>query len=148
MKIKIEYTKGNTSKEDLMMLKNFIEKKKIDTLKKVEIGTTKPKAGQMGPGIASALSALLSSATGPLQTLAEALVEIVRLKRSEIRITGVSGAEICISGKVKEKDLKDAIEKFYIQEKANVKTGAKREKKAATPPPPPADNKDKAEEKK
>ena len=135
MKIKIEYSKAKDSKEDILALKAFIEKKKISDVKKVEIASEKPKKGEMGPGIASALTALLGSVTGPLTTLAEALVEWVRLKRSEIRITGVSGAEICISGKVKNQDLHDAIQKFFVQEQANVKAGAKREKK--TPPPPP-----------
>ena len=145
MKIKIEYAKDNASKEDIMALKAFIEKKNGGSVKKVELASKKAKKGEMGPGIVSGLTALIGSATGPLTTIAEALVEWVRLKRSEIRITGVSGAEICISGKVKNDDLHQAIEKFFIQEKENTKSGAKREKKSVTPPPPPPD---KQEEKK
>ncbi|MBQ3690656.1 MAG: hypothetical protein II937_12470 [Bacteroidales bacterium] len=139
MKIKIEYSKAKVSKEDILALKTFIEKKKISDVKKVEIASEKPKKGEMGPGIASALTALLGSVTGPLTALAEALVEWVRLKRSEIRIVGVSGAEICISGKVKNQDLHDAIQNFFLQEKTNVKTGAKRERKSPPPPPAPAE---------
>ncbi|MBR4267275.1 MAG: hypothetical protein IKQ46_14565 [Bacteroidales bacterium] len=141
MKIKIEYTKGNASSEDLMAMKTFIEKKKVDTLKKVEVATKKPKKGEMGPGLANALTALIGAATGPLTTLAEALVELVKLKRSEVRIVGTSGAEIFISGKLKKNELNDAIVKFYAQESANVKKGAKREKKSAPPTPPQAEAK-------
>jgi hypothetical protein len=39
---------------------------------------------------------------------------------------------------VKEKDLHDAIEKFYAQEKANVKASVKRAKQSTTTPPPPS----------
>ena len=142
MKIKIDFAKGNASKEDTLALKKFIEQKRIEGLKKVELASSKPQKGEMGPGILSGLTALMGSLTGPFSVLAEALVEFVRLKRSEIRITGVSGAEICISGKVKNNDLHEAIENFFAQEKSNVKTGAKREKKTP-PPPPPAENQDK-----
>ena len=138
MKVKIEYVKGGKSKEDLMALKTFIEKKKITGVSKVGLATQKPKNGEMGAGIVPALTALLGSATEPLTTLALALVEMVKLKRSEIRLTGTSGAELCISGKVKDKDLHDAIEKFFEQEKSNVKTGARRSAKTTPPPPPPA----------
>lgn len=145
MKVKIEYAKGNPTKEDLMALQAFIERKKIKGVSRVGLATTRPKKGEMGSGIASALSALIGSATEPLTTLAMALVEWVKLKRSEIRLVGTSGAEICISGKVKDKDLQNALEKFFIQEKANVKAGAKRASKPAPPPPPqaqqPGDNK-------
>ena len=136
MKINIEYTKDKASKEDILALKTFIEKKANDSVKKIEIASKKAKKGEMGPGIVSGLTALLGSATGPLTTIAEALVEWVRLKRSEVRITGVSGAEIYISGKVKKEDLHQTIERFFAQEKENVKTGAKREKKLPPPPPP------------
>lgn len=145
MKVKIEYAKGNPTKEDLMALQAFIERKKIKGVSRVGLATMRPKKGEMGSGIASALSALIGSATEPLTTLAMALVEWVKLKRSEIRLVGTSGAEICISGKVKDKDLQNALEKFFIQEKANVKAGAKRASKPAPPPPPqaqqPGDNK-------
>ncbi|MCQ2250688.1 MAG: hypothetical protein MJZ66_06225 [Bacteroidales bacterium] len=138
MKIQIEYVKGTPSKEDLMALKAHIEKKKIKDLKKVEAATIKPKKGEMGAGLIPALTGLIGSATEPLTTLCMTLVEWVKLKRSDIRIIGASGAEICISGKLKEKDLTDALEKFYAQEKTNVKTGAKRGG-APKPPAPPAD---------
>jgi hypothetical protein len=145
MKVKIEYAKGNPTKEDLMALQAFIERKKIKGVSRVGLATTRPKKGEMGSGIASALSALIGSATEPLTTLAMALVEWVKLKRSEIRLVGTSGAEICISGKVKDKDLQNALEKFFMQEKANVKAGAKRASKPTPPPPPqaqqPGDNK-------
>ena len=49
MKIKIEYSKAKVSKEDVLALKTFIEKKKISDLKKVEIASEKPKKGEMGP---------------------------------------------------------------------------------------------------
>ncbi|MBQ5551272.1 MAG: hypothetical protein IIT32_09430, partial [Bacteroidales bacterium] len=52
------------------------------------------------------------------------------------RLVGTSGAEICISGKVKDKDLQNALEKFFTQEKANVKAGAKRASRSVPPPPP------------
>ncbi|MBR3713507.1 MAG: hypothetical protein IKM98_09970 [Bacteroidales bacterium] len=136
MKVKIEYAKGETSKEDLMALQSFIERKKIKGVSKVGLATQRPKKGEMGAGIASALTALIGSATEPLTTLAMALVEWVKLERSEIRLVGTSGAEICISGKVKDKDLQNALEKFFTQEKANVKAGAKRASRP-TPPPPP-----------
>ncbi|MBO7439025.1 MAG: hypothetical protein J6U21_05035 [Bacteroidales bacterium] len=142
MKVKIEYTKGETTKEDLLALQGFIERQKIKGVSRVGVATQRPKKGQMGSGIVSALSALVSSATGPLSALAMALVEWVKLKRSEIRLTGTSGAELVISGKVKEKDLENAIEKFFTQEKANVKAGAKRSK-PTPPPPPPAQNEEK-----
>lgn len=148
MKIQIEYSKGKASKEDIMALKTFIEKKASEGVKKVEIASSKPKKGEMGPGIISGITALIGSATGPLTTIAQALVEWVRLKRTEIKITGVSGAEICISGKVKTDDLHQAIEKFFIQEKENTKTGTKREKKSTPltpPPPPPAQEENKKE---
>lgn len=145
MKVKIEYAKGNPTKEDLMALQAFIERQKIKGVSRVGLATTRPKKGEMGSGIASALSALIGSATEPLTTLAMALVEWVKLKRSEIRLVGTSGAEICISGKVKDKDLQNALEKFFMQEKANVKAGAKRASKPTPPPPPqaqqPGDNK-------
>ncbi len=141
MKIKIEYVKGTPTKEDLMALKTHIEKKKIKDLKKIEAATIKPKKGEMGAGIIPALTGLISSATEPLTTLCMTLVEWVKLKRSDIRIVGVSGAEICISGKVKEKDLTDALEKFYAQEAANVKAGAKRGGGAPKPPAPAEEKK-------
>lgn len=142
MKIKIEYAKGTASKEDLMALKTFIEKKKVKDLKKVEVATVKPKAGQMGAGLLPALTGLIGSATEPLTTLAMAMVEWVKLKRSDIRLVGASGAELCISGKVKQKDLEDAIANFYAQEKANTKAGAKRSSAPKTQAPAP-DDKDK-----
>ena len=145
MKVKIEYTKGNPTKEDLMALKEFIERKKIKGVSRVALATQRPKKGEMGAGIVPALTALVGSATEPLTTLAMALVEWVKLKRSEIRLVGTSGAEICISGKVKDKDLENALEKFFTQEKANVKAGAKRASRPTPPPPPqgqqPGDNK-------
>ena len=136
MKVKLEYAKGDASKEDLMALQSFIERKKIKGVSRVGLATQRPKKGEMGAGIVPALTALVGSATEPLTTLAMALVEWVKLKRSEIRLVGTSGAEICISGKVKDKDLQNALEKFFTQEKANVKAGAKRASRP-TPPPPP-----------
>lgn len=138
MKVKIEYVKGVTTKEDLLALKNAIDKKNINGVNKVEVSTQKPKKGEMGAGILPALSALIGSATQPLTSLVMVLVEMVKLKRSEIKITGSSGAELYISGKVKEKDLHEAIEKFYAQEKANVKASVKRTKQDTTTPPPPS----------
>jgi len=140
MKIQIEYVKGTPTKEDLIALKAYIDKKKIKDLKKVEAATIKPKKGEMGAGLLPALTGLIGAATEPISVLCNALVEWVKLKRSDIRIIGASGAEICISGKVKEAELKSAIEQFYAQEKTNVKTGAKRASKSA-PPPPAADDK-------
>jgi hypothetical protein len=142
MKVKIEYTKGETTKEDLLALQGYIERQKIKGVSRVGIATQRPKKGQMGAGLVPALTALVGSATEPLTTLMMALVEWVKLKRSEIRLTGASGAEICISGKVKEKDLQNALEKFFTQEKANVKTSVKRSK-PTPPPPPPAQNEEK-----
>jgi hypothetical protein len=128
-----------------MALQSFIERKKIKGVSKVGLATQRPKKGEMGAGIVPALTALVGSATEPLTTLAMALVEWVKLKRSEIRLVGTSGAEICISGKVKDKDLENALEKFFTQEKANVKAGAKRASRPTPPPPPqgqqPGDNK-------
>lgn len=136
MKVKIEYAKGSPSKDDLLALKSFIERKNIKGVSRVGLATQRPKKGEMGAGIIPALTALVGSVTDPLTAMAHALVEWVKLKRSEIRLTGTSGAELYISGKVKEKDLESAIEKFFAQEKSNAKTGAKRAKQA-TPPPPP-----------
>ena len=127
MKVKIEYTKGNPTKEDLLALKEFIERKKIKGVSRVALATQKPKKGEMGAGLIPALTALigsLGSLANPFTELAHTLVEMVKLKRSEIRLTGTSGAELCISGKVKEKDLQNAIEQFFAQEKANVTTSA------------------------
>ncbi len=137
MKVKIEYTKGKTTKEDLLALKSYIDKKKIKGVTKVELATVKPKKGEMGAGIVPALTAMIGSLADPFTALAHSLVEMVKLKRSEIRLTGTSGAELYISGKVKEKDLESAIEKFFAQEKSNTKAGAKRAKQAAQPPQPP-----------
>lgn len=145
MKVKIEYTKGETTKEDLLALKEFIERKKIKGVSRVGIATQRPKKGQMGAGLIPALTALvgsLGSLANPFTELAHSLVEWVKLKRSEIRLVGVSGAELFISGKVKEKDLQNAIEKFFAQENANVKAGVKRSK-PTPPPPPPAQNEEK-----
>ncbi len=145
MKVKIEYTKGETTKEDLLKLKEFIEKKKINGVSKVALATTRPKKGEMGAGIIPALTAMigsLGSLANPFTELAHSLVEMVRLKRSEIRLTGTSGAELYISGKVKEKDLEKAIENFFAQEKSNVKAGAKRAKQPTPPPPPAAQQQD------
>ncbi|MBQ1698816.1 MAG: hypothetical protein II075_13150 [Bacteroidales bacterium] len=146
MKVKIEYTKGDVTKEDLLALKEFIERKKIKGVSRVSLATQRPKKGEMGAGLIPALTALigsLGSLANPFTELAHTLVEMVKLKRSEIRLTGTSGAELCISGKVKEKDLQNAIEKFFEQEKANVKAGSKRATKPTPPPPPPAQNEEK-----
>jgi hypothetical protein len=146
MKVKLEYAKGDASKEDLMALQSFIERKKIKGVSRVGLATQRPKKGEMGAGLIPALTALigsLGSLANPFTELAHTLVEMVKLKRSEIRLTGTSGAELCISGKVKEKDLQNAIEKFFEQEKANVKAGSKRATKPTPPPPPPAQNEEK-----
>jgi len=142
MKVRIEYANANSTQEDLLGLKEFIAGKKIEGVSRVSIATAKAVKGAAGEGLASAVTAVLGTVTGALTRLMDALVEWVKLKRSEIRITGTSGAEICISGKVKEKDLEKALEKFYAQEKANVKAGAQRATKP-TPPPPPAKNDEK-----
>ena len=139
MKVKIEYTKGKTTKEDLLALKTYIEKQKIKGVSRVALATEKPKKGEMGAGIMPALTAMIGSLADPFTALAHSLVEMVKLKRSEIRLTGTSGAELYISGKVNEKDLESAIEKFFAQEKSNVKTGAKRNKQSTPPPPPQAE---------
>lgn len=123
-----------------MALKSHIEKKKIDGVKKVEIGTLKPKKGEMGAGIGTFISATIGSLTEPLAVMAQALVELVKLKRSDIRIVGASGAEIVVSGKLKKDELSNALANFYAQEKANVKTGAKRGG-ASKPAAPPAEEK-------
>lgn len=146
MKVKIEYVKGGNSREDLLALKEFIERKKINGVSRVQVATSRPKKGEMGAGLIPALTALigsLGSLANPFTELAHSLVEMVKLKRSEIRLTGTSGAELCISGKVKEKDLQNAIEKFFEQEKSNVKAGAKRARQATPPPPPPVQNEEK-----
>lgn len=139
MKVKIEYTKGKTTKEDLLALKTYIEKQKIKGVSRVALATEKPKKGEMGAGIMPALTAMIGSLADPFTALAHSLVEMVKLKRSEIRLTGTSGAELYISGKVNEKDLESAIEKFFAQEKSNVKTGAKRTKQSTPPPSPQAE---------
>jgi len=45
MKVKIEYAKGNPTKEDLMALQAFIERKKIKCVSRVGIATTRTKKG-------------------------------------------------------------------------------------------------------
>lgn len=151
MKVKIEYTKGKPTKEDLLALKEYINKKKIKGVTRVSLATVAPKAGEMGAGILPALTAMigsLGSLANPFTELAHSLVEMVKLKRSEIRITGTSGAELFISGKVKEKDLQNAIENFFAQENANVKAGSKRAKQSVLPPPPPQGEKKADDDKK
>ena len=142
MKVKIEYTKGETTKEDLLELKTYIESKKIKGVSRVTVAMAKPTKSGVA-GIVPAVTAVVSSLTEPLTRMMDILVEWVKLKRSEIRLVGTSGAELCISGKVKEKDLQNALAKFYEQEKANVKVGAKRATKPTPPPPPPAKNEEK-----
>ncbi|MBO4771274.1 MAG: hypothetical protein J5595_01915 [Bacteroidales bacterium] len=142
MKVRIEYANANSTQEDLLGLKEFIAGKKIEGVSRVSIATAKAVKGAAGEGLASAVTAVLGTVTGALTRLMDALVEWVKLKRSEIRITGTSGAEICISGKVKEKDLEKALEKFYAQEKSNVNAGAQLATKP-TPPPQPAKNDEK-----
>lgn len=134
MKVKIEYTKGKNTKEDILALKEYIQQKKIKGVTRVALATPKLVKDEVGVGVVPAITAMVGSLTDPLTELAHSLVEMVKLKRSEIRLSGISGAELYISGKVKEKDLENAIQQFFNQEKANVKVGVKREKQPSLPP--------------
>ncbi|MCQ2973383.1 MAG: hypothetical protein MJ211_01080 [Bacteroidales bacterium] len=146
MKIKIEYKDQNKfGKEDLLSMKQFIEQKRISGLKKIDFTKPRVKKGEMGGGIGTALAALIGSATGPLTTLAQALVEWVQLHRSDIKIKlGDGGEEVVISANIRrsKKAINEIIETVVnksVELRQKAPLAVKGNDKPLPPPPIPND---------
>ena len=134
MKVKLEFSgKKITTKEQLLNLKTYIDKQNITGVKKVELTKTKAKNGEMGEGIVPSVTALVSAVNGPLTALASAVVEFVKNMRSEVKLIGESGQELCISAKLKKDDIVELITLFNANEaKARKKRVTKKEKVTET----------------
>ena len=141
MKVKIEYKdQQKNGKEDLLQMKQFIERKNITGLKKVELSTLRPKKGEMGPGIGTALVGLVGAATNPLTTLCSAIVEWVHLHRSDVKLRLDNGEELVISANLRrsQKAINEIVETFVTKTlELRQKSPATEKKHLPCPPPPP-----------
>ena len=141
MKFKVEYKdKQKFGNEDLLKMKQFVEKKNIKGVKNVSLAQEKIKKGQMGPGLGSALVGLVGAATEPLTMLFSSIVEWVRLHRSDVKLRLDNGEELVISGNLckSKKAINDIVETFVNKTlEMRQKSPATAKKEKPLPPPPP-----------
>jgi len=119
MKIFIEFEDKDVKKEQLLHLKNYLNKLKIDELEDVQIETTQPKNGEMGLGLLNKLSALIIGTQGPLTKLAEALVKYVENMQTTIKLKNANGEELAITAKMKKDSIDMILEKFFEESENN-----------------------------
>ncbi len=148
MKLKIEYKdKQKFGKEDLLLMKQFIDSKKISGLKKIELEKGKIKKGEMGAGIGGALIGLVGSLVDPLTTLCSAVVEWVKLHRSDVKLRLDNGEELVISANLcrSKKAINEIVETF-VNKTIEIRQKAPGTKKDKPLPPPPSHGQSKPEE--
>lgn len=134
MKVTIEFKKKTVKKEQVLHLKQYIERCSINGIKKLEIAKKDAKQGEMAAGgVLTKLTAFLIGSGGPFTKLAEALVKYVENMRSDIRLVNENGQELVISAKLKKDDLSELIEQFFSEEKKAItkSTNKKRTTKKA-----------------
>ena len=98
----------------------------------------KIKKVEMGAGIGSALVGLVGSLTDPLTTLCSAVVEWVRLHRSDVKLRLDNGEELVISANLcrSKKAINDIVETF-VNKSMEIRQKAPGTKKDKPLPPPP-----------
>ena len=118
MEFNIQFSEKKPNNEkQLIHLKNFLEKARIEELDEVKISRTEAKTGEMGAGILQGITGLITGGSGPLTKLAEALVKYVEILRSEVKLKSSSGEELVINAKLNKKSINELVDKFFKETK-------------------------------
>jgi len=117
MKIEISFF-DNASERQIINLKDYIHRQKIDGLFNLEISQSKPKKGEMSSGgIDKALVSFIDSINAPLVQLVSCLTEYVKLFKTEIKLKNEKGTELNISSTKLSKDqITEIVKTFMNQE--------------------------------
>ena len=108
------------SKQEAIILKNFIDKTSIDGLDSTEINRSEHKTGQMGAGdILNSIKLIIEAAEQPLIELVKCLQKFVDNYRTEITIPTKNGEKIVLSHgrSMKAEQLQELV--VAIQKSAN-----------------------------
>ena len=118
MEFNIEFSEKKPNNEkQLIHLKNYLEKARINELDEIKISRSEAKTGEMGAGILQGITGLITGGSGPLTKLAEALVKYVEILRSEVKLKSSSGEELVINAKLNKKSINELVDKFFKETK-------------------------------
>ena len=108
----------SASERQIINLKDYLHRQKIDGLSNLEISQTRPKKGEMSSGgIDKALISFIDSINAPLVQLVSCLTEYVKLFKTEIKLKNEKGTELNItSAKLSKDQIADIVKTFMKQE--------------------------------
>ena len=103
MKISIE-VKGENSQKQVLHLKKYLEKARIDELGSVKVNRVTAKKGEMGAGVISTLTAVLIGISGPFSRFAQAFTTYAAGYKTEIILKNEYGDELILNTKKLDKE--------------------------------------------
>lgn len=116
MKILIEPTKKTAnSKKQLTDLKKYLQKSGVKT----DVVEIKPKKGELGRGIVSGLSTILTGGETIFSRLGEALVKYVEGRRVDLTMKNGRGEELILSAAIPKDEIRSLINEFFGRKIAN-----------------------------
>lgn len=111
MKIQIEI-RGAKNKEQIVHMKKFMEKERINGLEKIKVDRT-INNGEMGGGVIGTLTAVLIGVAGPFSRFAESFTKYATSFRTEIILKNEYGDELVLNTKKLDKEaIHTLVEKF------------------------------------
>ncbi len=134
MKLFIEpKNKTNNSKKQVKDLKNYLQKKGFKT----EILKKKTKEGELGRGLVSGISTILTGGETLFSRLGEALVKYVEGRRVDLNIKNTKGEILKLSATIPKQEVRSLINEFLEKnktntEKKNIKNKAAKKTKKST----------------
>lgn len=121
MKLTISPAQNSTkTKSQVVDLKKFLQKQGIKT----EVIEKAPKKGELGRGIVSGLSTILTGGETLFSRLGEALVKYVEGRRVDLTMKNTKGEELVLSAAIPKSEIKSLINEFF-QRQISVDTKSK-----------------------
>ena len=130
MKLSIE-VRGENSEKQLIHLKKYLEKSRLDELKSVKVNKSKAKKGEMGAGAISSLTAVLLGIAGPFSRIADSFTRYATSFRTELILKNEHGDELVLNTKKLDKEgINYLVEQFLQKQssKSSRRTGTRTRK--------------------
>lgn len=129
MNLEIEILSDDGAKK-VAHLKEYLERAKIAELESVAVNRTQTEDGQMAAtgGVMTSVTALISSATGPLTELMKVLGKYVEGFRTELKLKNSAGDEIVLSTTKLDKKAIDQLVNAFMEKNNNTVSSNRMEK--------------------